>query len=212
MYCLLVAAAAAAAVVMKEVSVRRVSPALAAVEREVVSPEPVGVAGEGSVRVNDPLIPSPEATEPVGETEPELADDYEADTTIRYFGGRPVRPVRQIMMTVTGYSPDARSCGDSADGITASLHDVETNAFKLVAADTRVLPLGTMVSVPGYDQGMVVPVLDRGGKIKGARLDVLFPTHEQAMKWGVRKIPVTVWQYADGKPAPSWRRVRDSKN
>lgn len=129
---------------------------------------------------------------------------------VRWFNGRPVRPVRTIWMTVTAYSPDARSCGPSADGITASLHSVWANAHRLVAADSRVLPLGSMVSVPGYDSGRVVPVLDRGGKIKGHRLDVLFPTHAEARRWGVRRVPVTVWGYADGAPPTDWRAVRDS--
>ena len=30
-----------------------------------------------------------------------------------------------------------------------------------------------MISVPGCDKGRIVPVLDKGGAIKGARLDVL---------------------------------------
>jgi len=41
-----------------------------------------------------------------------------------------------------------------------------------------------MISVPGYDKGRIVPVLDKGGAIKGARLDVLFATHEAARQWG----------------------------
>lgn len=118
----------------------------------------------------------------------------------RWFNGRPVRPARTITMLVTAYSPDARSCGDSADGITASGYSVWTNGMKMVAADTGILPLGSLVSVPGYDEGGVVPVLDRGGKIKGERLDVLYPTHEVAMEWGAQRLEVTVWEYADGKP------------
>ncbi len=51
-------------------------------------------------------------------------------------------------------------------------------------------------------------MLDCGGAIKGRRLDVLFPTHEQARQWGVRKIPVVVWEYADGKPADDPRKQR----
>lgn len=130
------------------------------------------------------------------------------DPRTRFFNGRPIRPARTITMVVTAYSPDERSCGDSADGITATLHHVETNAFRLVAADTRLLPFGSMISIPGYDAGRVVPVLDRGGAIKGHRLDVLFPTHEQARAWGVRKLRVTVWEYADGKPKDDPRRLR----
>lgn len=123
-----------------------------------------------------------------------------ADGKIRWFNGRPIRPAKTITMRVTAYSPDERSCGTSADGITASGYTVWTNGFKSVAADPRVLPLGSLVSVPGYDAGEVVPVLDTGGAIKGKRLDVLFPSHEVAKNWGSRNLKVTVWEYADGKP------------
>lgn len=114
-------------------------------------------------------------------------------------------------MRVTAYSPDERSCGASADGITASGYSVLTNGGFLVAADPRVLPLGSLVSVPAYDDGATVPVLDVGGAIKGNRLDVLFPTHEVAMRWGVRELDVTVWEYADGLPDGFKRQRRPSK-
>ena len=126
-----------------------------------------------------------------------VADD---DANIRYFNGRPVRPARTMTMVVTAYSPDERSCGKFADNITASGYSVWTNGMKLVAADTTILPFGTLVSIPGYDDGNVVPVLDRGGAIKGNRLDVLYPTHEIALRWGVQELEVTVWEYADGLP------------
>ncbi len=151
---------------------------------------------------------------------PELAEHIEApnldahrivtDTELRWFNGRPVRPARTVMFKVTAYSPDARSCGASADGQTATLHSVETNGMRLVAADTRVLPFGSMLTVPGYAGDAVVPVLDRGGAIKGQRLDLLFATHEDALQWGVKVIPVTIWEYADGKPAEDPRKVRGS--
>ncbi|MCC7145299.1 MAG: 3D domain-containing protein [Phycisphaeraceae bacterium] len=114
-----------------------------------------------------------------------------------YFDGRPIRAKGTVKLLVTGYSPDARSCGKFADGITASGKSVYTNAMKMVAADTRLLPFGSIVSVPGYNNGRPVPVLDRGGKIKGKRLDLLYPTHERAMKWGKKWVEVTVWEYAD---------------
>jgi 3D (Asp-Asp-Asp) domain-containing protein len=111
-------------------------------------------------------------------------------------------------MRVTAYSPDWRSCGDSADGLTATLHSVDTNNSQLVAADPRVLPYGSMVTVPGYADGKIVPVLDCGGAIKGSRLDLLYPTHAQARAWGNRWLTITVWEYADGKPATNPRKVR----
>lgn len=131
---------------------------------------------------------------------------YPAGT--RFFDSRPVRAVKTIEMVVTAYSPDWRSCGTYADGITATLHHVSTNGAKLVAADPSLLPYGSLLTIPGYDAGKVVPVLDCGGAIKGNRLDVLFPTHEEARKWGVRKIKVTVWDYADGLPRENPRKKR----
>jgi 3D (Asp-Asp-Asp) domain-containing protein len=84
--------------------------------------------------------------------------------------------------------------------------------MNLVAADSRVLPLGSMVSIPGYDEGRIVPVLDRGGAIKGNRLDVLFSSHDTALRWGSRRLKITVWGPADGQPADDYRRFRDSRD
>jgi 3D (Asp-Asp-Asp) domain-containing protein len=77
---------------------------------------------------------------------------------------------------------------------------VLTNGGNLVAADTDVLPMGTLLTIPGYDGGAIVPVLDRGGSIVGSHLDVLYPTHRAARRWGVQELTVTVWAYADGEP------------
>lgn len=164
---------------------------------------------------SEPLVVTPEDPWELSQPESIAAADaptsdnpFATDPTVRWFDGRPIRPARTMLMTVTAYSPDARSCDDSADGLTATLHSVQTNGWKLVAADKGILPMGSMLTIPGYDHGLVVPVLDVGGKIKGNRLDVLFPTHEQAKAWGVRRLRVTLWQYADGKPAGNPRRLR----
>lgn len=137
-----------------------------------------------------------------------LASDIEPGTSTRWFNGRPVRPARTITMKVTAYSADAASCYPFADGQTATLHSVEANGGFLVAADTDLLPFGTMLSIEGYNDGKVVPVLDRGGAIKGNRLDLLFPSHEAALQWGVKTLDVVVWEYADGKPAVDPRKQR----
>ena len=61
-----------------------------------------------------------------------------------------------------------------------------------VAADTSVLPFGTVVHVEGYGYGRVE---DRGGAIKGNRLDLWFPSHDAALKWGRKKnVTVKVWK------------------
>lgn len=143
--------------------------------------------------------------EPVVEAEPEvtytIVDAQEAgiDTSIRWFDGKAVRPSKVMYMTVTGYSPDARSCGKYADNKTATMYSVWTNGMNLVAADPKLLPYWSMISIPGYANSEIVPVLDCGGAIKGSRLDLLYPTHEIALQWGVRELPITIWEYVDAE-------------
>ena len=86
-------------------------------------------------------------------------------------------------MLVTAYCPCPECCGPDARGITASGRPVSANGERFVAAD-RDIPFGTMLVIPGYNDGRPVEVLDRGGAIKGNRLDVYFPTHAEARRWG----------------------------
>ncbi len=57
-----------------------------------------------------------------------------------------------------------------------------------IAADTTYYKFGTRINVPGYGWGVVE---DRGGAIKGAsRLDIYFDSHQEARRWGRRKVRV----------------------
>ena len=110
------------------------------------------------------------------------------------FDYKPIRPVKTRKMKTTAYSPDHRSCGEWADGITASGKSVWMNGGKLVAAD-RKIPYGTILTIPGYNNEKPVQVWDRGGAIKGNRLDLLHPTHKVALQWGVQDLDVVFWQF-----------------
>lgn len=224
-----VAAVGYSAVLAKEA---RTLPALASIEMVAADPSATNESGSDAAditRVSGPAVPGsasdslPASLPSNPRLDPEVnadgalnkqaspvvvSDPFAKDPSVRWFDGRPIKPVRTVWMTVTGYSADARSCGESADGLTATLHSVYTNGSRLVAADPSVLDYGSMLTVPGYDSGLVVPVLDCGGAIKGRRLDLLFPTHEQARQWGVQRLLVTVWGYADGRPAENPRKMR----
>lgn len=85
-------------------------------------------------------------------------------------------------MRATAYTPFDPGC----NGITAT----GTKAGKgTVAVDPRVIPLGSKVYVPGYG---VAVAADTGGAIKGNRLDVCYPTKNEAYSWGVRNVMVYV--------------------
>jgi 3D (Asp-Asp-Asp) domain-containing protein len=90
-----------------------------------------------------------------------------------------------VTYRVSAYCPCSRCCGKWADGITAS----GKPAVGLCIAAPPEIPFGSLVTVPGYG---TAPVLDRGGAIRGLRMDVLFPTHEAALAWGVRYLPCVV--------------------
>ncbi len=112
---------------------------------------------------------------------------------IKMFGGKPFRLIKSLRMRVTAYAADPR-CTYPFDGkTTASGMPSTTNGGKLVAADTSLISMHSMVSVPGYAANTAVPVLDRGGAIKGYRLDVMMPSYEAAQKWGSRMLDVKVY-------------------
>lgn len=96
-----------------------------------------------------------------------------------------------VRMLVTAYCPCKICCGADAEGVTASGRSIRANGSAFVAADSGI-PFGKKISIPGYKGGLPVPVLDRGGDIKGRRLDVFFLSHREARKWGNRWLNVTI--------------------
>lgn len=95
-------------------------------------------------------------------------------------------------MLVTAYCACRKCCGSHAVGVTASGKPISYNQGHFIAADTRLLPYGTRVIVPGYNDDQPVEVIDRGGAIKGAHIDVFMPSHKQAVAWGKRRLDVIV--------------------
>lgn len=163
----------------------------------ITDPLLIDAAKEPQAPTNTAIAAPPAATPNTTTTEAGLPLLTPPAGYERYYNGRPLRRARTINMKVTAYAPDHRSCGEYADGITASGMSVWTNGMNLVAADPRILPRHSLITVPGYADNSVVPVLDVGGAIKGNRLDVLYPSHQVARQWGVQDLEVIIWEYAD---------------
>jgi 3D (Asp-Asp-Asp) domain-containing protein len=116
-----------------------------------------------------------------------------AGSEVKLFSGKPYRLAKTLRLRVTAYAADPR-CTYPYDGkTTASGMPSTTNGGKLAAADTSLISMHSLVSVPGYAANTAVPVLDRGGAIKGYRLDVMMPSYEAAQKWGSRMLDVKVY-------------------
>jgi 3D (Asp-Asp-Asp) domain-containing protein len=65
----------------------------------------------------------------------------------------------------------------------------------LIAADPSILPLGSRVRLdhPGYSGEYLVA--DTGGAIRGRHIDIWTPSSSEAMRFGKRKVKLTVLSY-----------------
>jgi 3D (Asp-Asp-Asp) domain-containing protein len=61
--------------------------------------------------------------------------------------------------------------------------------YGVVAVDPSVIPLGTRMTIPGYGEGIAA---DTGGAIRGAVIDLWFPSAGQAAAWGRRTVTITL--------------------
>ena len=62
----------------------------------------------------------------------------------------------------------------------------------MIAADPRVLPLGTVVHLRAGAYTGTYTVMDTGGLIKGRRVDVYVPTYREAVQFGRRQVKIKV--------------------
>lgn len=97
----------------------------------------------------------------------------------------PSRGERVLVFEATAYCSCAKCCGKS-NGITAT--GVQASS-RTIAADWNVLPPGTEVHIEGIGYRVVE---DRGGGIKGNKLDVWFLSHQEAWEYGRRQVEVRI--------------------
>jgi 3D (Asp-Asp-Asp) domain-containing protein len=90
------------------------------------------------------------------------------------------------VFTITAYCSCTKCCGKS-DGITYSGQKAVEGVT--IAADLNILPIGTMVEIEGIGRRIVQ---DKGGAIKGNRLDLYFSDHKTALAFGKQERWVTV--------------------
>ncbi len=91
-------------------------------------------------------------------------------------------------IVATAYSNDAGSINVSKwrDGRTATMTIAR---WGVIAVDTRVIPFGSKVFIKGMGW---FSAEDRGGKIKGNRIDIFYPTRNEALQFGVKNLEVII--------------------
>lgn len=91
---------------------------------------------------------------------------------------------KSIVVSATGYSTkQANLSTHTATGI-----NLESNPM-VIAVDPRVIPLGSMVEIPGY--GIFIAG-DTGGAIKGNKIDIHFSSVQQANNFGRKTITINI--------------------
>ncbi|GFH40940.1 3D domain-containing protein [Lactococcus insecticola] len=130
--------------------------------------------------------PEPKA-EPVSKTADvplaETSNTGTADNT----SNAPTTSGKSMTVSTTGYSSDGAD-GMTPGHVTATGIDLWVNPM-CVAVDPSVIPLGSMVEVPGY--GIAIAG-DTGGAIKGYKVDLHFKTTKEAIVWGRRSVTINV--------------------
>ena len=91
--------------------------------------------------------------------------------------GPPPQSGSKVTVSSTGYCLR----GTTATGIPVG--------WGVIAVDPSFIPLGTRMFVPGYGEGVAA---DTGSAVKGAVIDVWFPTCAQALQWGWRTVTITL--------------------
>ncbi|MDQ0270861.1 3D domain-containing protein [Cytobacillus purgationiresistens] len=100
----------------------------------------------------------------------------------------------------TGYTAFYESTGKNPDhpefGITYSGVKVKRDLYSTVAADLNVFPIGTILFIPDYGYGVVA---DKGGAIKGDKLDLYYETVDDVYNlWGKKTLEVFIISMGDG--------------
>jgi 3D (Asp-Asp-Asp) domain-containing protein len=101
-----------------------------------------------------------------------------------------VNNVNAEVFKATAYCSCEKCCDkDPSDewyGITAS---GKRARWGTVAVDRRVITLGSKLKIKGFPD-TIFRAEDVGGAIKGNHIDVWFPSHREALKFGVQEIVV----------------------
>ncbi|WNC13911.1 3D domain-containing protein [Brevibacillus brevis] len=119
----------------------------------------------------------------------------------------------KVRVIATGYYAGYESTGKNPShpsyGITYSGVKVRRDDYSTIAADLRIFPIGTVLYIPGYGYGVVA---DKGGAIRGHKIDLYFETKQDVFKqWGKKAVDVYVVRRGDGKLTEAFLNTLNQK-
>lgn len=118
---------------------------------------------------------------------------------------------REVATNVTSVEEKVAS-GETYTATAYSLHGRTATgvapATGMIAADPRVLPLGSRVRIEAGSYSGEYVVADTGGAVKGHRIDIWTPTSRDAMRFGRRAVKLTVLELGGKRKKISTTRPR----
>ncbi|WP_409274999.1 3D domain-containing protein [Neobacillus sp. SCS-31] len=94
---------------------------------------------------------------------------------------------KEITVKATAYTGSCKNCS----GITSTGINLKKNPnVKVISVDPKLIPLGTKVYVPGYGEAIAG---DKGSAVRGNKIDVFIPDHNNALQWGTKTIKIKVY-------------------
>jgi 3D (Asp-Asp-Asp) domain-containing protein len=99
---------------------------------------------------------------------------------------RRMRVAQILTLEATAYYPGPEDTWPYATGTTASGLKA---GYGVAAVDTRLIGLKTPLYIEGYGFALAA---DRGGAIKGYKIDLCFDTYEEAVQFGRKKVKVYI--------------------
>lgn len=147
-----------------------------AAEPAAAEGNPQGVTKDAQTAILEPQD-TPEASAPILPLPDETKPPEEAWTTV----------------TATAYCPCEKCCGVWAEnrpnGIVYTASGAIAQEGVTIAADWDIYPPGTVLYIEGLGE---YTVQDRGGAIKGQKVDVYFKNHEDALQFGRQEVRIKV--------------------
>ena len=105
--------------------------------------------------------------------------------------------------------PEKAAASENFEATAYSLHGRTASGAAptqgMIAADPRVLPIGSRVRIEAGTYSGEYVVADTGGAVRGKRIDIWTPSSREAMRFGRRRVKLTVLQLGGKRRTTSTR-------
>jgi 3D (Asp-Asp-Asp) domain-containing protein len=146
--------------------------------------------------------PNQEATQTAGTSAADTATANTSNPVASTERPREVSAAAPAIVEKAALSENFEATAYSLHGRTASGAPATTG---VIAADPRLLPIGSRVRIEAGSYTGEYVVADTGGAVKGKRIDIWTPSSREAMRFGRRTVKLTVLHLAGKRGTKSTR-------